>query len=593
MFGVALGVRLLHAVYVSRLPFFEGPVIDAMVNRAFAHRFAELGELGGPFYQPPLYPLFLGLLERVGLGSAWNVAIVQSVLGSATSALLVLVAPSLVSSSEERARWVGLGSGLAAALYGPFVLFDLELLPPSVVLLAFTVAALLALRRGRSRRSDVLAGLCLGAAVTGWPLVVVALGALVFGRARRAGTGRERWIAVGAIALGALPPVLLVAAHNARSGAPGIVISYNSGINLWLGNNPAFRDTWRARPGAAFEPEFERPDREGKTTPLARTEYFTRAVVRDALARPGAFVARTLEKAYYVWHGREIRRNQDIETLRRASPVLRALLWEHGLLFPFGLVAPLALAGLVRKRRDPESAAVLVAVAAYGAILALYFVAARYRLPLVILLLPHAIEEALRLGRREASRGELAGILGLAVAVNAPNDFTKTFEATDAERGILLAQAYRNQGNAERAAAIAGELAAAHPDDANVQMLRSETLIAAGRCADALRPLQRTTELSPVASTPWVLLGACHADLGDPAAAERAFATALSLHPFHPAALKRAGILYASHGRFLEARVLLERFARAGYTDPEVTAWQGRVDAAMRTDGASRAGASR
>lgn len=560
-----------HAVYVSRLPFFEGPVIDAHVYRAFARHVAATSDLGGPFYQPPLYPLFLALLEKLGLGAAWAVAVVQAVLGSATAALLVLVGRELASA--ERARCVGLGTGLAGAFYGPLVLFDLEFLPPSVVLFVFVAAAVLLLRRGRSRWTDGLAGTLLGLAATGWPMVAIAGVAFVGLRARRAGCAREAIVASALVAAASAPPVLLAAAHNAAAGAPGIVVSYNSGINLWLGNNPSWRDTWRARPGAAFEPEFERPDREGKVTPLARDGYYSRAVIRDALARPGAFVRRTAEKAYYVWHGREIRRNQDIETLRRASPVLRVLLWERGIFFPFGVVAPLALAAALRRRTEPEIRVMASAAAAYTFALAVYFVAARYRLPLIVLALPLAVDEAIHLAGARPRVPELAALAALFVAINLPNAFTRSFEATETERALLLAQSWRNQGDPARAAAIGRALAASDPADANVHLLHAESLIADRRCAEAVTSLGRVTELAPRASTPWVLLGSCHAELGRWGDAERAFATALSLHPFHPVALKRMGLLYARHGRLAEARALLVRFEQAGYRDEEVAAF--------------------
>jgi Flp pilus assembly protein TadD len=112
-------------------------------------------------------------------------------------------------------------------------------------------------------------------------------------------------------------------------------------------------------------------------------------------------------------------------------------------------------------------------------------------------------------------------------------------------------------------------------------MLRAELLVDAGQCDRALPYLGRVIELAPRAATPRVALGTCHDDLGDPAAAERAFAGALSLHPHHPLALQRAGELYARYGRRLEARAMLTRFERSGYRDASVT---GLLEQLERTD---------
>jgi Flp pilus assembly protein TadD len=102
-------------------------------------------------------------------------------------------------------------------------------------------------------------------------------------------------------------------------------------------------------------------------------------------------------------------------------------------------------------------------------------------------------------------------------------------------------------------------------------------LLARDRCDEGVVPLERVTELAPRAATPWVLLGSCRGQFENVVAAEQAFATALSLHPFHPVALKRMALLYARHGRILEARALFTRFVRAGYTDAEVTGWLARI----------------
>ena len=552
--SVAFALRVAHAAFLSRTPFFEGPIIDSQTYWVVAEHAASTGDFGGAFYQPPLYPAFLALLFRAGLNSAWAVEIVQSALGSATAALMVLIGRRLASKGHS-ARHVGLAVGFTTALYGPLVLFDLELLPPSLVHLLLIGALVLALRPGPVGPKDAAIGLLSGTAITGWPLSFALLPALLALRARRLSKGRPRALGIGLALAFSLPPITLTARHNAAHDGAGILVSYNTGINLWLGNNPSWRDTWRARPGARFEPELERPDREGVTKPGPRSAYFVRMVRRDVAERPLPALGRTLEKFYYVWHGREIRRNQDMELLREASPLLRALVWEAGVFFPFGLLAPLALLSLWRRRREPDISILAFTALFYAVVVAAFFVASRYRLPMVLLLIPVAVDQVFHLVSAGGATGRSLAILATGlVALNLPNDFTRTFAADEAERGILTAQSLRNQGKLERADEISEALALRFPDDANVQMLRAEMLVAAGRCDSALRHLERTIELTPRAATPRVVLGDCYDALGNAPAAERAFATALSLHPYHPVALKRAGIMYARYGRVIEAR---------------------------------------
>ena len=562
---VALSVRLLHAWFVSRTPFFAGPVIDAAVNRGLAQQLATTGDTGSAFYQPPLYPAFLSLLYRAGLTSPWSVAVVQSIMGALTAALLVEVGRRLASRQQWR-RGAGLLCGLGAALYGPFVLFDLELLPPCCVNLLLVTALLLSLRRAALGPADLALGLASGLAVTAWPPAALFLPVFLLLRARRLPGPRRTLLAV--VLCAALVPLAITARYNARHGGAGVVVSYNLGINLWLGNGPHWRETWLARPGAAFEPELERPDRHGATQPAARSAYFVDRVLSEVKQRPLAFIFRTSEKLYYVFAGREIRRDQDIELLREASPVLRTLLWEAGLAFPFGVLVPLGLLAMVRRRNEPDVRSVAVLVAAYAVVLALFFVSSRYRLPLVLLLLPLAADQALfMLTERHQTR---AAVLALAamVLLNLPNRFTARFAASEAERGVLEATAWGNQGQPERASMLAADLVQRFPHDPNVLMLRATQLIDEGdRCRDAEPLLTETIVLAPRTATPRILLASCYESLGQLTAAERSLANALALHPYHPQALRNASLLMERERRPKEAKALAQRFLASGYED--------------------------
>lgn len=576
---LAFGVRLAHASFVADTPFFEGPVIDSQTYWKLAEHIASGQGFGGPFYQPPLYPTFLAAFFGVGLTDPWWIVLTQAAAGSLTAVLLCSLAETVVGRGTVHARRVGLATGVVAALYGPLVLFDVELLPPALVHLAMVGGLVVGFHgRGRPGWRDAVSGLLFGLATTGWAMsVLLAPGAWALRRiwlTRRRDAAVSAALMVSAMAV----PIGTVAATNAASGAPGVVISWNAGINLWLGNNPDWRQTWRARPGAEFEPELEQPDRRGVTEPAERSRWFVRRVLQDVAERPGAALSRTAEKLYYVWHGREIRRNQDLETLRDASPVLAALQWEFGLKFPFGLLVPLALLGAWHRRHQLPTRVLLVSALVYSVVLSLFFVAARYRLPMVLLLLPLAVDWTIRtLLNRRIGRGELVALVLLTAAFNWPNQFTASFGADAAEKQILRARSWRAQGKLDRAAEISRRLVRHHPDHANAQMLRAEILIARGDCKSALDPLKRVAERAPDASTPWVRLGNCLRRIGNRHAAEKAYARALSIHPHHPQAIKGAALVYMHTGRRHAAITMLRRFRRNGYEDPGVTFDLGRL----------------
>ena len=196
-------------------------------------------------------------------------------------------------------------------------------------------------------------------------------------------------------------------------------------------------------------------------------------------------------------------------------------------------------------------------------------------MPLVLLLLPLASDQVLGLGERLREglrlREALRPALGLGTAgllLNLPNRFTSTFAASPAERGILVATAWRNQGRYERALELAGELEQRFPTDPDVLVLRAELLAGHGRCRDAEPLLKRTLQLAPRTATPRVLLADCYESLGRPDDAARELANTLALHPWHPLALRNATLLFRRERRPKEAKALASRFLQAGYDDP-------------------------
>ena len=561
---LAFVVRVAHAAFLSSSPFFRGPIIDAETYHQVAERLTAGHAIDAPFYQPPLYPWVLSLLYRGGLGIGWGVAVAQSLMGAACCALVVVLARRVVPGDDAHRRRVGLVAGLAAALCGPLVLFDLEMLPPAVVNLLLVGALTLAAGAPpRPSGRDLGAGLLLGTAATGWVPALVLAPAAVLVRATR-----RRWLVALLVLLGALPPLVVTMHHNAVHGSPGTLVSWNGGLNLWIGNNPDWRDTWRARPGAEFEPLVQQPHRAGAITPTAQNQWFQRAAWRDVLDRPGAAIARTAEKLFYAWHGREIRRNQDFGALRSISPVLAILQWELGLFFPFGLIAPLALLAVWRHRRERGPLVLFGTMVAYSAMMAAFFVSSRYRLPMLLLALPLAADTGVRWWEaRGAGRRELVAFAVLLVALNVPVPFTASFEAGPRERALIEASAWQSQGAVAQASRIAEALIERFPNDANVQMLRARTYVSQGRCDLAVPHLEEVARLAPLATTPWIDIGNCAFQRGEAQEAERAYAHALAIDPNQGQALRGAAMLYMRTGHAPNAIAMLQRLRESGQAD--------------------------
>ena len=145
--AIALIARGVVLVSFHGTPFTRVMVGDSLGYRATAGlieagRFSEIGVF---FQSAPLYPFFLAAVSTA-FGPGWlPVAILQSVVGSLACGAVAWTAGRAFRGLPA-VPWL---AGAGAALYGPLVFHDLEVLPASLAasLLAF---GLLIFLRGKA-----------------------------------------------------------------------------------------------------------------------------------------------------------------------------------------------------------------------------------------------------------------------------------------------------------------------------------------------------------------------------------------------------------------------------------------------------------
>ena len=318
-----------------------------------------------------------------------------------------------------------------ATFYGPFIYFEGELLPvgPAVFLDVVLLLTLLWAAQGERSGRWLLAGLILG--LSGLLVAnvflfapVVLLWAICFaptpsspsepmdaekGGARPILTP-PRLFQLAAFVLGLALVVAPVTLRNRIVGGEWVLVSYNAGVNFYIGNNPNYDEKVKIRPGREWTRLVNLPGEEADITgKAAESWYFLARSWQYASSHPLEYLKLMLRKFYLFWRGDEIPRNLDPYFARNDSSVLQILLWKRGLAFPFGLISSLSLLGLGSylmspSRRTPAGALVLLFTATYVFSVALFFVTGRYRLPVVPLLLlfaAHAVLSLVQLrGRR-------------------------------------------------------------------------------------------------------------------------------------------------------------------------------------------------
>ena len=513
LFAVAMAIRLIHVLSIRDTVWFRYPIIDAATYHDAAVAIAAgQGHPDRVFWQPPGYAYFLGAVYAMTGGSDLIARVIQCALGGVTAVLTARIGALLFG------RGVGLAAGCAAAAYGTLVYFDATLLTPALGVPLLLLAIWLALRAERERAAPRLwagAGLFTGLAglVTANALVLAPLFAW---------RARKRWWIVAVSALLAILPATL---RNATHGGEAVLLSSNMGINLYIGNNARYDETVGVRPDLQWRHLTAEPRRVGIRDAAGGSAYFVRRVLQYAASNPADFLLLQAKKFRLLLGGNEIYRNQAIYPERSSSPLLAALLWKiPGLAFPFGLLLPIAAVGLaIGARRAPLLA---WSVAVYALSVVAFFIAARYRVPLVPLLLVFAAEGGRWLWKEARSRQRLLAVAGMAAV----------YAIANLGQGRM-----DSRMNADAEYSVGVRLAlAGHPHEAR----------------DRFR---RALDLKPGYAEAWSNLGVIEARDGNMEVAGRAFLRAVELAPDETAALANLAIYYEKEGRPEEAARLYER----------------------------------
>ncbi|MBM3319225.1 MAG: tetratricopeptide repeat protein [Candidatus Eisenbacteria bacterium] len=403
---LALLVQILYVLSIRGEPTFRSPIVDGAVYLADARAFRESGSLPeAPFRYAPLYPVLLGIWHALAGGDLLATHILQVLFSSLAAPLAALLATAVFGRAE------GILAGLLSALYWPFLYFGGELLSEPVflpILLGFLV---LVAREGGKRRT-LGAGILLGIASAARPNALLLLPAFALREIIRRRVRRGLLLAAGCAI-----PLLPVFAYNLAAGKDAVLVSTSAGINFYIGNNEHANGRDSDFPGIVqwtFE-KIHRLAEIEKGRPLRPSEvsgFYMRKGLAFAAEKPGAFLALNARKLAHLFSSYEIPNIEDPNFYRGRSRIL-----SFPLLFSFGIVAPLAVAGILGRRRREREGPLLLAGAVYVFSIVLFFVNARYRLPLVPILVVYASAGLAAIVRaRRGPRGTLVRLLALLAA---------------------------------------------------------------------------------------------------------------------------------------------------------------------------------
>jgi len=392
IFRIGVAGQLARVPAVSRPPATTDMATYARLARDFLD-----GKLPDKFYyQPFYYTVFLPAVYLVAGRGPWGVILAQSFLGALTVLLVGLTA----------ARTMGRRAGLAGAVFLAFYRLHVFYTPFQLMAVfnAFLVAlwSWLCLRAWRLDRGRDWIGAALVAAaaiLTRGNFILLTPGLFGLLWLRRRGSRRFAVLALICFAL-LFVPQLPFSVYNFRRCGRWTGPSTAADAVLALGNTP------EAPPaGLDYPPTYEEWMRTADRTGPDRIPV-SRRILAWVRREPLAFLELKFRMLLAFWWRSEVPNNVALAREGKASTLL-----QMPLLFGFGAIGALALAGMMfglcKTVRSPPRLFLLFSVWAYCAATIVFYVLARFRLPVVPLLCVFAgsaVDTGIRLVERRSWR---------------------------------------------------------------------------------------------------------------------------------------------------------------------------------------------
>ncbi len=487
---VAAVVRLFHVIFTARInPLASNLILDSLVYDKWAKAIVWGSELPATrLMQAPLYPWVLSLIYRVFGPNLTAVRSVQALLGILTCAFITVFTRRLFRSSTA-----GIIAGLLAALYLPSIFYEGVILPATLILFFNALFVLLMVPdTGQAGPARLMAaGFVLGLSVMAKPVALLLLPfAIVYIWLRtkkfdesattdiRHGVGKKLLRFSAALMIGLIFAIAPLTIRNARMTGKFLPLTTGGGINFYIGNNPRANGFYavpfyRDMPlGGTPEVQQERmrllaeAAEKRKLSPGEVSRFWTRETLRHIASEPGKSAALTFRKLLYFFNRYE---RASVESI----PFHREFGGMISLPLPgYWFVLSLALLGIFLTRKRWDRLILLYGgVLTYLAAAVVFYVLARYRIPVVIFLIPFAGAAISMLLKMIRDR-KLFDFVIMAIALFMIFYATGLKVARDtsfgkATRMVRLGKVYANSGDMDEAIKIwkdALKMDPGHPD---------------------------------------------------------------------------------------------------------------------------------
>ena len=359
---------------------------DSDLFDRWAMSMVESGDWSGEgvFFIGPLYAYFLGFIYSIFGHSIFAVRVVQLLMGAITAGVIFAVGDRVFG------RTAGIIAGFIAAIYLPAVFFGALILPTTVILFGLAIGLYFLILGIDLRRPwpFILAGLALGVTALGRPnlLIFIVVLAVILFLVKRNGF---HWKLVVSFIIPVVIFVGLTFTHNLIKDDDPVLVSSQAGINFYIGNSPG-------AVGIYYSPitDMDRPEELNLIGARAVAEAATGESLKPSevsrwwLGEGLSFIRDNPGDAFYLYVRKLRLLTGDYEAaLNYDYYFMRTISFFHRIPIPyFAIIFALGTLGLIASFKKYGHKGMVLALFAglYALSVLVFFVTARYRMPLII-----------------------------------------------------------------------------------------------------------------------------------------------------------------------------------------------------------------
>jgi len=534
----ALLLRILYARSIHNDIFSKTLIIDAKFYDQWALEIVNGNWLGKEvFYQDPLYAYFLATCYKI-LGHSYEyVRYVHAALDTCTVAFIYALGSAI-------APGVGLTAAAIAACYAPMIYYVglLDKTTLTLFLSSMSLALFAGAMKHRTYRWFMASGAVLAlATLTRGNFLIVGVGLCIWLIFDGSKDFRDRISASAALLVGLLLIIGPVTLRNYVVGKEFVLVTSNVGLNLAIGNNPISSGAYVEPPFIRGIPEYELADSKAfAESQLGRkiertadvSAYFSRQALSFIVHKPIAWVQLMGKKIFLFLNCLEIPETYSFNYFKQEYPAIL------GMTLSFGIITPLGICGLFIIGRHHSTIWLMVAGITYAFSVIAFFITSRYRIPIVLILIPCAAYYLSQL--RQRALPELLKltwpVLPLWLICNwQPQWLEARIVRSDRSTPHTLAGNIFYQNGQIKEAVVEFEKARSlMPEVGSNYLYLSQCYAKLGQSDKVIESLEAAIRVNPMLDAAYANLAVEYADRKDYGRAAGALSYALRLKPYDP-----------------------------------------------------------